>query len=180
MMMAMASLPEDRLGMLDMGKAPERVEAYTMPNGGGVKRMMRWKIEAEVEEVGYEETGIVVFERQQDWMRIKNKQGANLWVRMPQGGKFMGLAELFEGSLTYLPKEDWDERLSKTAGGPRGAKIKAELDPTVKVVNKQMVEGKLWVEVTIFDASPCEVPKPKVIARGWVPARMVWYYSRGC
>jgi hypothetical protein len=179
-LMLAAPVREERLGMLDMGKSPDRVETFAQPQGAGTKRMINWKSEAEVEEFGYDETGIVVFEKQQDWLRIKSKQGANLWVKLPPGGKFVGLADLLQNTLTYLTKEDWDQRLSPVAGGQRGAKIKTELEPTVRVVGKQLIDGKLWVEVTIFDASPCEVPKPKVISRGWVPARMVWYYSRGC
>ena len=172
--------PEERLGVLGMGKAPNRIEAFAQPSGAGTKRLLNWRTEAEVEQFEYEETGMVVFERQQDWMRVKTKTGANLWVKMPQGGRFATIIELLEGSLTYLTKEDWDESLSKVAGGPRGPKIKTELEPTVRIVNKQVLNGRLWVEVTIFDASPCEVPKPKVIARGWVPARMVWFHAGGC
>ncbi len=180
LMMALVQEPEERLGMLGMGKGAERIEAYAQAGGVGAKRILKWKIDAEVEEFGREETGLVVYERQQDWLRVKLKQGASVWVKMPQGGRFAGLLEVLEGNLLYLTKEEWDERLSASAAGPRGAKIKTELEPSVKLVGKQVVAGKLWLEVAILDASLCEAAHPKLVARGWVPARMVWYFPHGC
>ena len=179
-MLALAQDSEERLGMLGMGKASERVEAFTQAGGAGTKRMLRWKLEAQVEEFGAADTGIVVYERQQDWLRVKSRQGASLWVKMPQGGQFVALPDLLEGNLIYLTKEDWDQRLSATPGGPRGAALKTDVEPSVKIVGKQMVNGKLWLQVTILDANLCEVAKPKVVAKGWVPLRMVWYSSSGC
>jgi len=43
-----------------------------------------------------------------------------------------------------------------------------------------MMDGKLWVNLEVLDASPCKIPQTKVIARGWEPACVVWFYSRGC
>jgi hypothetical protein len=179
-MLAFAQEPEERLGMLGMGKAPDRLEAFTQAGGAGTKRFLRWKLEAQVEEFGAADTGMVVFEKQQDWLRVKSKQGVNLWVKMPQGGQFVALPDLLEGNQIYLTKEAWDQRLSATAGGPRGAALKTDLEPGVKIVGKQIVNGKLWLQVTILDAGLCEAPKPKAIAKGWVPLRMVWYSSSGC
>ncbi|MCX6613416.1 MAG: hypothetical protein NTW74_21535, partial [Acidobacteria bacterium] len=85
MMLALTQEPEERLGMLGMGKAPERIEAFAQAGGGGARRMLRWKLDGEVEEFGAADTGMVVFEKQQDWLRVKSKQGVNLWVKMPQG-----------------------------------------------------------------------------------------------
>ena len=180
MMLALAQEPEERLGMLGMGKAPERVEAFAQAGGGGARQILHWKLEAQVEGFGAADTGMVVYEKQQDWLRVKSKQGLSLWVRMPQGGQFVALPDLLEGNQIYLTKKDWDQRLSNTAGGPRGLAMKTDVEPSVKIVGKQMVNGKLWLQVTILDAGMCEVPKPKVIAKGWVPLRMVWYSSSGC
>ncbi len=180
LMLGFAQESEERLGVLGMGKAPARIEAFTQAGDVGARRMLNWKLEAEVEEFGAADTGMVVYEKQQDWLRVKSKQGISLWVRMPQGGQFVAIPDLLEGNQIYLTKEDWDQRLSPTAGGRRGPVVKTEVEPSVKIVGKQMVNGKLWLQVTILDAGLCEVPKPKVIARGWVPLRMVWYSSSGC
>ena len=180
LMLGFAQESEERLGMLGMGKAPARIEAFTQAGGAGTKRILNWKLEAQVEEFGAADTGMVVYEKQQDWLRVKSKQGASLWVRMPQGGQFVALPDLLEGNLIYLTKEDWDQKLSSTAGGPRGPALKTYVEPSVKIVGKQMVNGKLWLQVTILDAGLCEAPKPKVVAKGWVPLRMVWYSSSGC
>jgi hypothetical protein len=178
LMFAMAQPPEERIGMLAMGKAGERVESYATEPGTGAKRMLRWKTEASVEEYAYEDEGLVVYERKQEWVRVKLKQGS-AWIQIPQGGKFLPLEELLVETLTFLTKE-WDGKLAKTAGGVMGPKLKTEVEPTVKVVGNKRIDGKLWVNLAIYDASPCEVATPKVIARGWVPARVVWFYSRGC
>ncbi len=139
-----------------MGKAPERVEAFAQTGGAA-------------------DTGMVVYEKQQDWLRVKSKQGTSLWVRMAQGGQFVALPDLLEGNQIYLTKEEWGQRLSATAGGPRGPTLKTDVESSVKITGKQIVNGKLWLQVTILDAGLCEAPKPKVIAKGWVPLRMVWY-----
>lgn len=169
---------DERIGMLNMGQAPDRIVVFTQAPGTGPKRMMRWKAEGAVEEYGYEEEGLVVFEQRNEWVRVKLKAGS-AWTKVPTGGKFMPLTELLTETLVYL-NSAWDGRLAKTAGAVATGNFKGERQPPVKVLGHQTVDGKLWFRISILSASPCEEDKPKVRATGWVPARMLWYYTRGC
>jgi hypothetical protein len=74
--------------------------------------------------------------------------------------------DVLEGNRIYRTKEDWEWRLSPAARGPD---LKTEVEPSVRIVSRRIVNGKAWLEVTIFDAGFCEAPKPKGIAKGWVP-----------
>jgi len=108
----------DCIGMIAVPEKTVSVAVGSTPNGP--TRMLRWKSEAALAEYGYEEEGLVVTERQGEWLRVKLKVGS-AWMRVPAGGKFIELSNLFVETLTYLNKE-WDGRLARAAGGVAGAR----------------------------------------------------------
>lgn len=76
---------DERIGMLNMAKAPDRFEGFTQAPGTGLKRLMRWKTEGAVEEYGYEEEVSVVFEQRNEWVRVTLK-ASSAWTKVPPGG----------------------------------------------------------------------------------------------
>lgn len=176
LLIATAALAETPLGIIDMATAPARIDVYTAPDAA--KRTIDWKKQAEVTEHGYDEPGLLVLEQKGEWYRVKMTK-STAWLKLPAKTKFLDRPALFHERLTYMTKS-WDGRFAKVPGGPMGTKLRTEAEPTVKVVANKVIDGKLWMRVQLLNASPCEEAEPKIVSTGWVPAEMIWFYSRGC
>lgn len=145
-------------------------------------------------ESGYEIPALVVFEtRAGGWHRIAIDRAATRfgWIRSEE--KLHALESLVASDehLTFLT-ERWPRTLHDRPGGgtttrvakqPRPADQSGDTTP-YRALRHTRVAGELWIEVEVLD-EVCGANDPRVIARGWVPARtpgglLVWYHSRGC
>ena len=145
-------------------------------------------------ESGYEIPALVVFEtRAGGWYRIAVDRTATRfgWLRSEE--KFHALESLFASDehLTFLT-ERWPRTLHDRPGGGTTTRVAQQPRPEgqsgdttpYRALRHARVAGELWIEVEVLD-QVCGASDPRVIARGWIPARvpgalLVWYHSRGC
>lgn len=142
------------------------------------------------EEHSYEETSLVVTAIEQGWYQIRTGGAPGLlWMRHQPGSVYRSLAQLFDGTLTYLG-ENWDRRLYTSPGGtfaitPRLTPAEESPQLAVKVDEVVVVDGVYWARVTFVTSCDGE---PSHRGSGWVrvhgpmpsPLPMLWFYSRGC
>lgn len=137
-------------------------------------------------EYAYEAGAAVVIGRHDGWHRIRLANGSDGWVRPEHADRFLPLAELYAGAMTYLTHA-WSGRLWRNGrGGWRAFGIHNGSETPVEVVAVQARGDSLWLEVEIPKMSPCDGGGSEIRDRGWVPVwneegkLNVWFYSRGC
>jgi hypothetical protein len=155
-----------------------------------------------MEESGYENPAVIVYERTGQWFRIALQRGS-AWMMSSSPKHFHPYPELLKDRLSMMT-EGWDGRLWSTPGAPsaRAAvpKVKALLDGLeksrreggdagnvdVEVLAIQRVGGEAWIQVRITDGHCGDKDEPGTLDTGWIPAHRatgkpsVWFYSRGC
>jgi hypothetical protein len=139
-------------------------------------------------ELGYDAPALVVRGMRERWLLVATTAGGRGWVRAPHHSSMVPLTEVLPRALTYLTGA-WNREVADAPGGAatRVAGIDPGEDETPATVHEaRLVDGTLWLDVSVFAYSPCEGDSdPPRIARGWVPAwtggaPTAWYYSRGC
>ena len=164
----------DQLGM--------QLAVHERPDSVSAKRTIRHLHELVLREHSYEELSLVVLKQSAGWLQIKLKDGAG-WIRRPTPSVFRSLGQLLSNGMSYVTT-DWDKQLSRYAGGPATKRI--VVSPSVNVLGTRIVNGVLWIQIQVLNASICEVQNPTVLATGWVRAYSqsgaanVWFYPRGC
>ncbi len=137
-------------------------------------------------EYAYEAGAAVVIGRHDGWHRIRLADGGDGWVRPEHADRFLPLAELYAGAMTYMTHA-WSGRLwRKGRGGWRAFGIQHGDETPVAVVAVQARGDSLWLEVEIPKMSPCDGGGSEIRDHGWVPAwnkegeQNIWMFSRGC
>jgi hypothetical protein len=108
------------------------------------------------------------------------------WMAADAAGTWWPLSKLLVNRLAYLTA-DWDGLLwSDAPGAGRVSRPPRSDETAVEVLGHTELAGSLWLNVVVLADSPCEVTKPRTVARGWIPAWATsgapnaWFYSRGC
>ena len=144
----------------------------------------------ESEEFKYEVRGAYVYEVANNWVRVRvtgKKPAVFGWIQPGDHGEIHMMADLLAGRLAYL-ETTWNGELF--AGGDTTTSIRkwplTGEDIAITIVKTEMRNGLLWLEIELYDMSPCEGQGVTVVAKGWVPflgkngQRNVWFYARGC
>jgi hypothetical protein len=178
--------PADGSGLLP---GPLQLRAAPSDEADTVVTVTRWQ-DVLAEEVGYEEVALVVWRIAEPWYLIATRDTVRGWVRRPDSSTVVPLAELLPNRLSYLTRA-WDGTVRAAPGTGVATRVEGmardEAGETPADVHEaRLVEGALWLRVSVFDQSPCEgVTPPRAVATGWIPAYTggavtSWYYSRGC
>jgi hypothetical protein len=144
------------------------------------------------EEVDYEQPAAIVFERRENWFRIKLQFGSG-WVEREADDLFAPYPALLDDALTYIPQA-WDGKLFQAAD-PSAAAVEIpaawrvftrDILP-VKVLDDALIGGESWLHIRIdVDAGCGTLPAELPSFEGWLPAyrqsgdTAVWFHSRGC
>lgn len=138
------------------------------------------------------ENNLAIFETKDDWARVmlftgeKTKRPA--WINLKQIPKYE-LKSLTESEQrkyilkTLVEKDDRNQYFLATAMH-YDIRERIDLKPTGK---HKIVEGILWIEVHVYNISPCEAAEPMTLFTAWLPYKkakekepIIKWYSRGC
>lgn len=161
------------------------LEVYASPDPHAQKRKITLRRELILREHAYEEESLAVLRQSGSWLEIALADGTG-WIRTPGGSRFRGLEELLSNNLSYLTK-DWDGKLWDDPSDPATRQFKRSTpEPPVSILATRWIDGALWIQVRILDATICETRTPRVLDSGWLPAYSpagapnLWFHSRGC
>lgn len=135
-------------------------------------------------EASYEEPALVVYGRRSGWYRLRLNSGVYVWAQATAMGEFLPLRSLLEGRLNHLTQR-WDGRLWDAPDGTASSVSEAG-ERAVELLSSLRLDGRLWVEVALYQNDPCRGGDGRTAQRGWVPAHdgegepLVWFWSRGC
>lgn len=142
-------------------------------------------------EYGYEETGLIVVERSDDWFRLLLPSGTG-WVRPSSPERFHSYPELVSKSLAYV-KPGWPGVLWSSPGNGTPRDISGDWRPhlarelTIEVLETRVVDGDRWFKIRLDSDYGCGGQTETIPAEeGWVPGyrssgeNSLWFYSRGC
>lgn len=177
--------PADGSGLLP---GPLQLRAAPSDSADTLVTVTRWQ-DVLAEEVGYEEVALVIWRAADPWYLVATRDTIRGWIRMPDSATVFPLAELLPNRLNYLTAA-WDGSVRPAPGGRAAPVVGTQRDELgeapAEVHEARLVDGALWLRVSVFAESPCEgVIPPRVVATGWIPAYAggkvtAWYYSRGC
>lgn len=190
--------PDSILGMLQLvqpadgsGLLPGPLQLRAAPSDAAdtLVTVTRWQ-DVLAEEVGYEEVALVIWRMADPWYLVATHDTVRGWIRLPDSATVIPLGELLPNRLAYLTSA-WDGTVRDDPGAASATAVpgiaRDGRDETPADVHEsRMVDGRLWLRVTVLASSPCEgVEPPAVAATGWIPAYArgkvtAWYYSRGC
>ena len=142
-------------------------------------------------EHGYEEAGLIVVERRDDWFGIELSSGTG-WIQASSPERFHSYVELVTESLAYVNR-GWPGLLWPTPGVGTPREIReawrsyTARELTIDVLEGHLVDEELWFRIKIDPESACgELPEDLPTDEGWVPGyrtsgeNLIWFYSRGC
>ena len=143
------------------------------------------------EEFARDQYGAVVSQRV-DATAYRIRTGEqDYWVKAADAGRFHPYPQILKDKLAYL--QSWDARLwSRPAEGARKIHHPYFSDPAlaaeipIRLLALRQVDGRWWMQVEIFDRSPCGDTRPPFFEEGWVPAhtddgsRAAWFDPEGC
>jgi hypothetical protein len=190
--------PDSILGMLQLvqpadgsGLLPGPLQLRAAPSDSAdtLVTVTRWQ-DVLSEEVGYEEVALVIWRMADPWYLVATRDTIRGWIRLPDSATVIPLGELLPNRLSYLTAA-WDGGVRTTPGAGEVTAVTGitrddRNETPADVHESRLVNGVLWLRVTVFEESPCEgVIPPKAAATGWIPAYVggkvtAWYYSRGC
>lgn len=125
-------------------------------------------------------------EQRGPWFRVR-LAGGSAFLRASEQAEFHSLERLFENSLTYV-EETGGGQFFPTPGASSEAIAIPGGGRAVRVVKFRMHGGQRWVNIEVMSHSICDdnEEKPRVTARGWLPAYApageptIWFHPRGC
>lgn len=138
-------------------------------------------------ESGYEEPAAIVLAREGGWYRLRMSDGRLGWLPPEMAGTYFPYPDVAVNRLNYI-EAPWHGFVWPTAGAglPSRAPAGGAREVPLEVHEVSEIAGFPWLRVTVLSQSPCEVPEPRAVVSGWIPAwtpdggPQVWYYSRGC
>lgn len=173
------------------------VGLHAEPGGTPFARVVRLEAFA-LREFGYEAAGVEVHARQPGWWQIglRKPLPEKAWLRVDEAGVFHPLDALLRERQTYLDA-NWNGHLwTDAAAGARRTAVASPLREAeasdaadqiaVRVLDTRKLDEGLWLKVETLAESPCKIPEPAVVDRGWIPAYsdtgalVAGWHSRGC
>jgi hypothetical protein len=144
----------------------------------------------ETKETDYESKGVAVYGRAGNYYLVGLPTGGREWVRERDLGAAHPIEQLLINRLNYLTSS-WDMRVRDEANASAPTRVvmiprTQEAEYPARVLEFVNRPDGLWINVEIFNTSPCEGDTPKTLTTGWVPLYgvdakpTVWFYSRGC
>jgi hypothetical protein len=141
-------------------------------------------------EFSYEQPGLVVLERNQDWFRISMGERSG-WIRYPTVERYLPYQQLVQQSLAYLPPgwsgELWESPEAGASFVPMAWAPFLASDLTVEVLEYRLIQGEPWLKLSLDPEYGCgTLPGSPPAVEGWIPAyrasgeNAVWFHSRGC
>jgi len=135
--------------------------------------------------------GAVVYNMVKDSAYKIRIGGQDFWVRADDAGEYFPYPQILKGRLAYL--ENWDFVLWRAQGDmpeliPHPYRDDPLLAPKIpiRVLRQEIVDGKWWMQVAVYDRQPCGDTRPPFYMQGWVPAfkfdktRTAWFFPQGC
>ena len=144
----------------------------------------------ETRETDYESKAIAVYGRRGQFYLAGLPDGGRAWLRERDAGAAHPIEQLLINRLTYLTPS-WDMRVRDEAAATAPSRAvmiprTQEAEYPARVLEFVHRPDGLWINVEIFNASPCDGDTPKTVTTGWVPLyaadakTTVWFHSRGC
>ena len=142
-------------------------------------------------EYSYEEPGLVVVERRDDWFRIGSDESIG-WIQSRDPSKFHSYQNLVQESLSYLT-DAWPGGFWPSPGASDPIAVPTEWqaytanETMIVVLESAVVQNELWFRVRLDPDYGCgRVTAALPVVEGWVLAYsptgspQIWFHSRGC
>lgn len=200
--------PKDAIGVLELPKVfgsrdpngppgsrlstpSEPIKIFFQPKKDALVLSVVHKPEAlKTVEFDYEESGVVVYQKNNGWYLIGLPHGASRgWVASRDAGTFHPIEELLVSGSAFLTKS-WDGKIRNTPGlsvpGKAVDYSNTPFEQDIKVVEAKRIDDRLWLRVELLTPGRCKGMDVKSIASGWIPAYSesghltAWFNARGC
>jgi hypothetical protein len=174
------------VGSIRWVDAGEKGCGLVIEGAGGIQQQLP------AEESGYEIPAAIVYERRDQWFRIRLAKGS-AWIRRADATDFLAYPDTLRDRLAYI-LQGWDGVLRETPGASRKAIPLSEgwkqlLDRGIDIdyVGSRRVDNDLWIYIRLTTEGECGQKLEGVTpVSGWIPAYRpnrspsVWFSSRGC
>ncbi len=159
--------------------APQE-SAQTMPELTSFEQL-------QLKEYTYEKSGALVYEKKDNWFKVKDKNNKNGWIHNNKSQyDFIPLSELLISRSTYLTPE-WNGLIWPEPGAGIPFKLNVPKEQMIEVKRTQKIADSLWLYIKVHKGDPCTDGQTDTFqASGWIPAwnehgnLTCWFWSRGC